>query len=366
MALLRFTGRSMLWPPFTPGVTVAPSLTAVQLTLDAGTEVAAFVGPVCWADRGTHDIRSVSYLAGTITDGSGTTRRTSLQDASATAGPPLQPDGSVDQSFTSTTMPTSDAWTTDTLTADRTNVAHGTLLSVVFDYSVFGSGTILNYQGFVAISDASLQSGAVLFTGTWAARPVNANIILTAADGTIGWIEGGMPCASTTVTEALNTGTTPDEIALDFTPAHALEVDEVWAMVNPTSNSRNYEIILYEGVTAQRTAVVDANTTQSIGSRINRRPIAPFTLTAGTTYRVAVKPTTANSISVSVITLADAAHRAAYGGTAMGYTSRSDAADPWDARTTTKVPLCGVGISGIDVGGGTIGGGARGVERGTV
>ena len=77
---------------------------------------------------------------------------------------------------------------------------------------------------------------------------------------------------------------------------------------------------------------------------------AAYTLTKNTTYRCALKPTSANSVTLYYFDVAAAGHFQAHvGGTAWVYTDRVDAGS-WAAVTATRRPFIFPYIAGIDDG----------------
>lgn len=362
MAIQRFFGASLEWPPMRNMSSFFDTTGAV---IDSGSEIFAWIGRVKWADGGTHDIRSVSYLTGTCAQGTGTTtRRTSLQDVDLTAGNPARPDGVVDQSFTSNTMPSSATWTTDTLTTDRVGVAQGTLLAVVFDFTAFGSGAIIRYGGVGAVNGQSTSS---LFTASWANVAVGPNVIFTAADGTVGWLDGyASGVGSSTSTEGFaNNHASADERGNEFTVDADIEIDGLVCHISPNADTRDWDVVLYENGSAVATVSVDAHSTRGIGTLFYFLPIARRTLSAGSTYRVTVKPTTTGAVTLTVWTFAAAAYRQTFGGLNMAYITALDGT--FGTADTTKQAGVGVSICGVEdgAGGGLLthpgmSGGARG------
>ena len=370
MAIARTTGRSALWP--FDGAIVGGSYDATTLTVDVATKSGvAFVGPVCWADRGTHDIHSVSYMTGTIGsmgDGStGSVARTSLQGVALAAGPPFQPDGTIKgtgngayYSYAKGTGPASTTWTTDVLGADDTSVAHGALRAVVFDLATVGSASALAYAGLQVTGGALMRAGSVQnISSTWTSKAIVPNVILTAADGTIGWIDGTIPLASATIAEAYNSGTNPESRGNEFTVSGPTEIDGLWAQDSAAGSTRDFNLVLYAGASAVLTLGVDANAVRiSAGVDIVRAFTAsPYTLVVGTTYRVMVEPTTTDSGSFSVLTLGAAGARSALCGTGVAYVTKHSTT--FASATTTKVACCGVMVCGADNGASAGGGSVR-------
>lgn len=89
----------------------------------------------------------------------------------------------------------------------------------------------------------------------------------------------------------------------------------------------------------------------------------PVTLTAGTTYRIAIEPTSATNVNVSTITLPSANYRGASpAGTTAHYTTY--VASSWTDSATDQIPLMDVLLDQVDDGTGSGGGGVIGVIGG--
>src|SRR5688572_26574526 len=123
-----------LWIPDNRLISMAPNLSN-NSPIDATGEQFAISGPVWFKEgTGTKDITRVGFSFGTITKAGGSGLTVSLQNVSAVAGPPLQPDGTQDQTVAianGNAAFASNTWIrTDALSANRT-VSFGENLSVV-------------------------------------------------------------------------------------------------------------------------------------------------------------------------------------------------------------------------------------------
>jgi hypothetical protein len=113
---------------------------------------------------------------------------------------------------------------------------------------------------------------------------------------------------------------------------------------------------MYDGTTPMTngTISVDAHTMHSTNPLVFSRQFpAPLTLAANTTYRLAIKPTTANNISVQYGDVANASYFGAMnGGTAWRLASRIDGG-AWAAAVTTRRPHIGLRLSAVHDGTGS-------------
>lgn len=344
-------------------VTGTPSLGSAAL-IDATGEKFSFVGQVWNKDGTSKDIRKLHFRFGAVTKAGGSGLTASLQNVSTAAGPPMQPDETQDQTVAiAAAGVTANTWyTTGNLSADRT-VTFGEFLSVVIEFD--GSGRLgadsfmINCPGTAGGAFNDLRGGTALKTGgSWAAIGLANAVILEFSDGTFGGLMPNAPMDSFNTT-AFNSGSAADEVALKFTVPAACKVSG-GVVTLQVAASADFDVVLYVGTTALATVSVDANQVYAQGSvRQCRFSFPEQTLTAGTTYYLAVKPTTVNNVSVYDIGVNTANHLQSFpGGTTWHFASRVDAG-AWTA-VTTRVPIgFGIVIDAIDDGNGTGGVTAR-------
>jgi hypothetical protein len=344
--------------------TVTPAFTAVG-PIDATGEKIAFSGRVWFPARtSTKAIRRVCLRWGTVTKSGGSALTISLQDVSLTAGPPMQPDETQDQTVAVANADAgfaSNTWyRSGTLSADRT-VTFGDLLSVVVEYDGSGRSAPDSVNLSCPNWPPPNRHGAVaaLKTASWAATNTIPNVILEMSDGTFGTLLGSFPCSEINMhTIAVNTGTA-DEYALAFTPATPFGVDGMWAVMTPGTGAADFEAILYQGTSALATVAQDGNLSEFNAARLTEVPFASQDLAAGTLYYASIRPTTTTSINVFSFDVADANHLTCHDeGTAWNFATRLDQGS-WAAATTTRRLMAGVRASSLDDGAGGGGGGAQ-------
>lgn len=268
--------------------------------LDAVGEKIIFAGRVRWADGGTHDLRTVRWRSGNqaLTGG---TLTVSARNVDLTAGPPLRDDGGVDQSTTHTN-PAADTNFTSTFGADRTNVATGDLLAIVFEVTARTAGTaqIAAYgvQGSSLSGIPQVTSYLGAAYGQVSALPT---CTLVAADGTLGMFEGGMPQGNDAAASIpINVDSASfDELAFAYTPTEPCWAGSIRAVLGVASGA-DFDLVLYEGTTAIATVSVDANTIEAAGVNEFTVPFADLELDPSTTYYVSMKPTTTNFVTMYV------------------------------------------------------------------
>lgn len=363
-----FAGPGMIWPTQLAALNTQVGFGAAG-TIDASAEKFAMTGRVWWADRSdtSKDISSVSIRIGAVSSFNASSQwRVSLQDVSLTAGPPIQPDGTVDQSFVSAAGagPTANSWNTVTLSANRT-VSFGDLFSVVVDYSAFTSTSSIIIQGLntAATGFRQHQTDCVLFTASWASQAFVPVVVFGFSDGTYGTFMAAGVC-NVYNTRAFNSGSTSsgslstgDERGNEWVQDITMKAEGAWLDVNPAANA-DFDIVLYEGTTAIATVSVDANALQASAS-VRRSYFAfggaPVTLTAGNTYRLMVKPTTANNVTIYTLTVNSSSYRDLLLQDDVLGNSRVDAGS-FGAGINTEVAVMGLIICSVDNGAGGSGG----------
>lgn len=360
MAKARFGGggwQAPGWPRMLQMNTAAPSLTTTAvLQLDAASERAAIIGHVMWADGATHNANAIRFRTANATSPV-LTLRVSLRDPDTAAGPPGRDDGTVDQSATQVN-PTANTNYELTLSATR-SIAQGGLVAVVFDVDTYTSGAI-NVAFASTYTGPGVPHRPMFSTFTPSTWTIGSGGVPTvsfiADDGTVGIFANALPAISAAFnTHAINTGTTPDEVALAFTPTVPCSIGGGGFLLQSAANA-DYSIVLYEGTTAIQTVAVVSDT---VYADATVRPIdvafPDVDCTVGVTYYLALKPTTANNVTAYSMDCSSAAQVEAFAGE-MSYAQRTDAG-AWSA-TTTRLPLAWFRITASDDGASGGGGGS--------
>lgn len=317
--------------------------------IDATGEMVAHIGRVSFpAGTGSKTISRVHNRFGAVTKAGGSGLTISLQDVSATVGPPVQPDGTQDQtvavangnaSFVSNTWHRSGV-----LSATRT-VAYGEFLAVVFEYDGAGrlgaDSVVISHGGAGNAVYLEMNGATVLNTGTWAITNGLCNVILEFDDGTFGTLDNSAFPASAYNTVAVNNGTSA-EYALRFQVPFDCEVDAIGVSISSAASAA-FDLRLMEGTTVLETMSMDANQIYGIAApRDFTFPFAKRALTKNTTYYVSLKPTTTQNTTIYTFDVNDANHLTVHsGGIECHYATRTSGA--WTA-TTTKRMMAGVRI----------------------
>ncbi len=142
----------------------------------------------------------------------------------------------------------------------------------------------------------------------------------------------------TTLIRTLNTGTTPDEYGNTITLPVDVQAVGGWTYLSlgVTIADRDYDLVLYDsGDAVKATISVLGSDRSDAAVALETIPFEPVDLAAGT-YRIVVKPTTANSITMRNATLTSTTELAGFpGGTSIVATHRTNAG-PWTDVETER------------------------------
>lgn len=181
-----------------------------------------FAGRVLWADGGTHTISSsggvISALTATVTWAtSGTTVRVGLQDPN----PSLvrwQPTGTFDvyaDWVQGTDALASNTWTNFPMASGSKTLANSDPVCIVWDMTTRNGSDSLTLTRTDDGPGRGFQGSCVTsYTSSWLTPTVGTpNVLLTADDGTLGVLAGGVALASNTAWQ-YKAGDAPDEIGI--------------------------------------------------------------------------------------------------------------------------------------------------------
>lgn len=328
-----------LWPPVVNS----------NLLIDASGEKAAFV----FRAPATGNITGIQFMTNTVTTGD--TLLISLQDVNTSTG---DPDETADQSVTQVVNSTDDNTRFAVTFGASRSVTIGDPLAVVFEFNSFVAGSI-NIRACANPSNIfnprSNNSYCDLKTGgTWAKQPTMCGVCALNYGGTYYPTGAILPPTNTTV--AFNNGSTPDEYALYFTPTAPMKVNGISALIDLDAAA---DLVLYDadGTTVLGSGSLNTNIRAQNNFAWTEMQFAEVTLNRGSTYRAAVKPTSASNISLSYVDVSAAAVLAQLGiGSGDCMSTRADAG-AW-TQTTTQRPAIVLMVTAQDDGTATGGGGA--------
>jgi hypothetical protein len=361
MALIQLPYAPPMYDFFLTSAQAVPALVSTLL-IDASAEKCAFVGSI-WhptIKTGTIAIRKVLFRTGALSLGANSQIRVSLQDVSATAGPPYQPDGGQDQFYdfkTATTTLSASTWsTTGNLSADRTvdlavsgpGVANSRLVAVVFEYQAFTAADSLVIAGFNT-SQLSLVGGSLLNVASWAQQAAIAPIVaFELSDGTNAFMLPGCPWSGVG-TVSVGNAAAIRRAGVRFRFPVTCSIDRIsLSVVLP--NGADGTLTLYDtnGTTVLRSMAIDNDAVRSAAApNYADFQFEPVTLLANTFYRAAFVSTTSTTATVPFVNANSAAltEGGMYGQNA--FWTQHDGSN-WDDSITARRPGFSIGINSVN------------------
>jgi hypothetical protein len=337
---------------FIPNPPTEANNTLVTLTafaLNAAGDKMAFIIQV--PKDGTLDW--FEFRVGAIANAPDNGIRFSFQSIDATTG---FPDGVVDQ-FAVKASPSANTWTTpDNVMTDtgagggtKRTVAAGEYLGCVIDYSTFVASdsfevTTPNH----ATGPWSNNYTADGSTGTYAKATRPPMLALKYSDGTYAELPTPIfPMSAAGTATTFGNGSTPDERALRFQVPVSCRCVGAWFLADGDADA---DIVLYDNANnVLASASIDPDIRETTGVKHYFVWWDAQTLSAATTYRIAIKPTTASTLTVYQFTVASNGLLAAVPGGIEWYLStRTDGGSFSD--TTTIRPMIGLSINGYETG----------------
>lgn len=350
MSLVNFDG-SFCMP-------VGPSLFAISAalpsntntTIDAANEAQINIGRLIWADGGSHTVdttgsSSIGWQTATVTfANAGTTVKVGIGSVDTTTGPPARATNAANVITFDVSKSivgggggiTGSAWQTHTPDAGTKTIASGDLVAVSIQMTARG-GT----DSVLAVAHGASQlllPAVTGFTGgSYTAVSASPNIVVTASDGTIGWIYGSDP-GRTGNTRSYNNSSATKEYGQMYKLPFPVKVYGIYGWCN---GGGDFDAVLYSDPlgtpVAEKTSSFDANAISAVGSGLFTAMFSsPYSAAADQQIGAVLKPTTTTNISTYYKTLGSAAHRVT---------------DPWGVDGSALNRASGAftdGTSGVD------------------
>ncbi len=331
--------------PFPASMPQIASHSGVQTicTINGATIRCSQCGSLRIPSMASKTVSNIHFWFGGVTKTGGTTLRVGLQSPSTATGPVIQPDGTFlasGNAFASISNAsiTASTWFRSGTIGGSLSLSPGAMACLVVEVDSYSGSDSFSIRGgnlrFSSYGQAASYNGS-----SWSAGTLQALAhLIEFDDGTYGSLGPALPLNGIGNASTINTGSTPDEVALKITPNTTLGAVGICAE-NPYSTSGgDADFVLYEGTTSLASVSVDAQ--RFFGTSTSWQYCALFssrvTLNAGTTYYAALKPTTANNIRILTSTAADAGYFSVFGGgTNVTYSTRTDAG-AWSDTTTTR------------------------------
>jgi hypothetical protein len=349
-------------------------------TLNANNESFAAVGTVRFQDGASPKTISsaggaILILLGACTFATATsTFRVGLMDVDGATG--LE-DGTFDvykEFVQGTDTITGNSLMLAAMTTGSKTLADGDLLAIVTKMPVragvdtIAIASVNTCAHVVPTAFANFPYGTANTSGTLLRSSLNILMaLLRADDGTVGWIEACPPPWINAITGiSFHSGSTPDEYSGTFLAPCTMQINGIGLALFAILGTDPFELILYRdpygAATVVQTVVVDPD----IGSQVAGNagtfmvPLTPVTLAAGTTYGIAVRPTSTNPISVGYINWAAAGAlattpmmaliKAACFLPQMKFAARTNQTGPFVEVAATAFPIFVLDICGLDDG----------------
>lgn len=302
------------------------------LGIDASGEKIAFV---LHAPK-TGSIDRVGILVGFVT--SSQTLKVSLQDVSNVDG---NPDGTIDQSAT-IASPATDTFYEVTLGSTR-SVTKGDRLAIVVEFDTTVGNLYIQSVDSTAYYMMTGVTYCLQFTGAWAKFGMFPICSLRYTDTTYPYYPGIMPIVGTS-TESYNLNSSPDEYALRGSFPFTCRAVGAYAMVD---GDGDYDVVLYADTTTSISNDKDVRLADTNIVGLYWFP-SPAIITAGSVWRLAVKPTTSTGISTYTWQSGPAIMEHMDGGLALYRSSRTDGG-AWTNDTDRRPHNFGLVLDAIDV-----------------
>lgn len=346
----------ILWPGILGQTSGGPTLSGTLVTVSSAGHYGAYV--FCAKEDMT--ISHVGFRAGSAVGSP--TAEVRIETLDATGFPSGTLWGTNTNGTTGTVS--SSTFVLQALTASA-SVSKGQIFCVKLAYA---SGTSLELQQWSS-TDYNFQSVlpyGVTNTGTPTKQVMNGSfacMALGSSSTTFYQVPGAVPATNTSVGGAFN-NTNSAKRGLRFTPPMSCRVVGIrW--YNSTSVGDFNAVIFNDAGTelSSSSTAFDGDFRSTSGNGAQSVFFdSPVTLTAGTTYRAAIEPTTATNVNVSGYTMPSTNYRSASrAGTTAHYTTF--ATSSWTDTATDQLPFLDIIIDQLDDGTGS-GGGVVGVIGG--
>lgn len=368
-------------PPFVLRSVPNENQDTTTLTLDAAGESGALVGQVWIQGAAASKVLSSSggkiyYRTGagvTFANG-GTNLRIGVQDVATTGLEDTTFDTYADLVGGVATI-TSSAYNVATIGTGSKTIAHGDLIAIVAELTtragadavVLRKSALGLQMGLTSTPHPTIFPYGTQDTG--ALTPTATSFpwfVLQFDDGTLGWIfPAGTLTVFATSSIAFNSGSTPDEYINSFQVPVPVQISGIGLQTGNIATSDTYEVILYSdpygtpAVVQTLTPDTDQIGTTGAGPNVALYRCTPVTLQPGTVYGVALRPTSANNISIYYMALPsgyDGLKNLAQFFSAMKLASRTNQTGAFTETNAFDVPFFYLIASGFDDGAGSGGG----------
>lgn len=313
----------------------------------------------------TKNLNHISFRTGgqTCTGAciAGTTVQVDIEAVSTSAGPPIQPDGTIAGGGTALatkllTSITNNVWYTAMPNLTTSAVVHyGDLIAVVFSFSAYNTGTFVIDGVGAASGGANFGPNWSTFNGTtWAATAVQnpPNITLEFDDLSVGTLDFSQPYSGAATADTYNSSSNPNETGMPFQLPFNAQVDQICAVTAVANASAAGVLELTDGAGTPNvlaSVTLDGHQTLGTGSAqgVGCVPIPVQSLTRNTQYYVGWKATTANNVQIPVLSFGAASSLDASMGAGQQFAYATRHGGAWSATTATQRPYMAIVVSAV-------------------
>ena len=322
-------------------------------TLDATTDRTA----VIFTAPKTGNISAIGYTVRTVTSSQSVDAR--IETVDGTTGFPSGTliDSPTNSAYSSQSPVAASTYYEPSLTAAQA-VTKGNTYAVVFQFTST-AGTIQMLVMDQGNAGLNLPYGAFNSTGSYAKVTARAvSVVLKYDDGNYYSVGLPPPVGVTgTVSKAYNSGSSPDEYGIRFTPTVTMTVNGWWGGFY-MANGGTADVVLYDSdqtTVITKTSLDGDNNGQATTNGYTRGFFeSDATLTAGLTYYLVLKPTNTTNVTLMHLTFPNTGIMAMLsGGATTSECYRVDAAGSWNVTGTTVRPWLGFRVTGITQTGGS-------------
>jgi hypothetical protein len=344
MALAAISGgRSFIGQDAWSAMDGAPGFTSFNL--DLANEALIFTGQIITSDGGSHTINTTgSSSLGWRTGASATFNDagTTIKVGLAGVDPTGRPTRAVNVSDVITFDVSADfvggaggiagaaTWQNSVPTTGTKTIANGDYIAFAVQMTARGGSDVVTVSSPTVSVSANRPTSVTHSGGTYTASLAGPGVLITFADGALGWMAGGT-IASNVTTRVFHSGSSPNEYGQLFSLPFPTRVIGIygWEALNAGGD---HNVVLYSNPlgtpVAERTVFIDGDNVAALtGRKFEVMFPTPYDVSVNTPIAITLKPTTTNSVTAYYKTLANAAHRIADHTLATGYgVSRSSGA----------------------------------------
>lgn len=344
---------------FVPAYLEGPTATTFgysALLMNASGDKVAFV--VQCPKDGTLD--KFEFMTGSVSNNPDNGIRCSFQDLDATTG---LADGTQDQYRDITGTISGDTWQVPGLmTSDGTDggvkrtVSSGEMIACCIEFVSFVASDSININTMASTTN-NIAGGHYVLNGTTGTYTKASNVLPVVAlkynDGTYAKFHFPIGPWSALTNTAFNSSSSPDEYAMRLQVPIQCQAIGVWVRADIDND---VDVVLYDsGSTAQRTVSLDKDNQSAAVGQIRIYYFDAITISANTTYRIALKPSSTSNVTVMRCTIPSNSYLAALPSGSEWYESTRTDAGAW-TDTDTNIPMMGLVINGYEATAGGSGG----------